>query len=381
MARVLIFAAATASGLTTLYDVPVSNHGARVRLLLYKKGLESAVNIVSPQELGGLRSEEFLALNPQGKMPLLVEEDGSSVWESDAICRHLLDKHADAPGPSLRPSTLAARTAADVICCHHDAYLGPIQGCLYKPAPPFGRFGTRAAALRELVEQLEVVETLVDPAGPYLTGADFSLADATLFPTMVFVVDMLPKFEEQAVRDMALSPHAEARDAAAGALGPKLLAWWAHMIEHDEEAMRVAAEIRGGLEVWEARGRWSPLLHAGTRDEAEGTLFDMILKGEVPSDKVYEDETCYAFRDIHPVADTHILIIPKVRHGLGGLGDATPEHAATLGHLMVAAAAIAKQEGLDDFRLVTNNGESAGQSVFHLHLHLIGGRPLAWPPG
>ena len=157
--RALLFAANTVSGLTTLYDLPVSNHGARVRLLLYKKGLESAVKIVSPQELGGLRSDEYKALSPQGKMPLLVEDDGTSVWESDAICRHLLDKHADA-GPSLRPSTLASRTAAEVICRHHDAYLGPIQGCLYKPAPPFGRFGTRAAALRELVEQLELIPTL-----------------------------------------------------------------------------------------------------------------------------------------------------------------------------------------------------------------------------
>ena len=147
----LAFAATTVSGLTTLYDLPVSNHGARVRLVLYKKGLEGAVKIVSPQELGGLRSDEYLALSPQGKMPLLVEDDGTSVWESDAICRHLLDKHADA-GPSLWPSTLGSRTAAEVICRHHDAYLGPIQGCLYKPVPPFGRFGTRAAALRELVE-------------------------------------------------------------------------------------------------------------------------------------------------------------------------------------------------------------------------------------
>jgi glutathione S-transferase len=148
--RALLFAATSVSGLTTLYDLPVSNHGARVRLLLYKKGLESAVKIVSPQELGGLRSAEYKALSPQGKMPLLVEDDGTSVWESDAICRHLLDKHADT-GPSLRPTTLTARTAAEVICRHHDAYLGPIQGCLYKPVPPFGRFGTRAAALRELV--------------------------------------------------------------------------------------------------------------------------------------------------------------------------------------------------------------------------------------
>ena len=71
----------------------------------------------------------------------------------------------------------------------------------------------------------------------------------------------------------------------------------------------------------------------------------------------------------------------QVREGLTGLGAATAEHAGILGHLMVTAAAIAKQEGLDDFRLVTNNGASAGQSVFHIHLHIIGGRPLSWPPG
>ena len=91
-----------------------------------------------------------------------------------------------------------------------------------------------------------------------------------------------------------VSPHAEPRDAAAGALGPKLLAWWAHMSNTDVEAMRVAAEIRGGLEAWEKNDRWAPLRHAGTRDEAERTLFDMILAGDIPSDKVYEDEVCHA---------------------------------------------------------------------------------------
>ena len=75
---------------STLYDLPVSNHGARVRLLLYKRGLEDAVQIKSPMDIGGLRSDEYLALNPQGKMPLLVDDDGLVVWESDAICRHLL---------------------------------------------------------------------------------------------------------------------------------------------------------------------------------------------------------------------------------------------------------------------------------------------------
>ena len=365
---------------STLYDLPVSNHGARVRLLVYKRGIEDKVNIVSPMDLGGLRSPEYTALNPQGKMPLLTDGDDCTVWESDAICRHLLEKHAaDGTGPSLFPDDLAARTAAEVITRHHDAYLGPIQGCLYKPAPPFGRFNSRPEALHELATQLAVVEALADPIGPYLTGAEFSLADATLFPTMVFVTHMLPKFEESLTG--TAQPSAEPRDAAADVLGPRLLSWWAHMTTKDEEAMRVAAEIRSGLEPWDAKGRWDAIRGAGTRDDAPPTLFDKILAKEIPSDVVYEDDLCLAFRDISPQAPTHVLIIPKQRDGLVGLGAATADHTAILGHLMVAAAKIAKQEGLDDFRLVSNNGEPAGQSVFHLHLHLLGGRPLSWPPG
>jgi len=337
------------------------------------------VSIQSPMDIGGLQSSEYLALNPQGKMPLLVDE-GLCVWESDAICRHLLDKHAnDGSGPSLWPSSISERTTSEMICRHHDAYLGPIQGCLYKPAPPFGRFGTRADAIRELVKQLGVVESLCHESGPYLTGTEPSLADCTLFPTLVFIVDMLQKFEEKIVADVA--PEAMPRDAAAEAFGPRLLAYWSHMTNKDEEAMRVLNEIRGGLEPWEARDRWGALLGAGTRDGAPPTLFDKILSKEIPSEMVYEDDVCYAFRDINPVAPTHVLIIPKARDGLTGLGAATSEHAATLGHLMVAAAKVAKQEGLDDFRLVSNNGVSACQSVFHLHLHVIGGRDLTWPPG
>ena len=123
------------------------------------------------------------------------------------------------------------------------------------------------------------------------------------------------------------------------------------------------------------------MLGAGSRDEEPSTLFDKILAGEIPSTKVWEDELCYAFRDINPVAPTHVLLIPKRRDGLAKLGDADAEHAGILGHLMVTAAAIAKQEGLDDFRLVANSGEGACQSVFHLHLHIIGGAKLTWPPG
>lgn len=366
--------------MSTLYDMPVSNHGARVRMLLYKLGLENDVKVTSPMEIGGLRSEEFLALNPQGKMPLLVEDDGIVVWEADAICRHLLEKHA-ASADSMSPADLAARTSSELLCRLHDAYIGPIQGCMYKPAPPFGRFGTRRAALQELRAQLATAESLCTDGGPYLCGSTLSLADATLFPTLVFVVHMLPKFDESLIAaDDAVA--SAPRDAAAGALGPRLLAYWTHMTKVDPIGMRVHAEIMGGLSAWDAKERWGNILGAGNRDDAPSTLFDKILAGEIPSDAVYEDDVCYGFRDINPVAPTHVLIIPKKRDGLTQLGVATAEHAATLGHMMaVAAPAIAKSEGLDDFRVVTNSGEGACQSVFHLHLHVIGGRDLTWPPG
>ena len=137
-------------------------------------------------ELGGLRSDEYLKLNPQGKMPLLSEDDGSVVWEADAICRHLLEKHGS--GLSLFPADLASRTKSEQLCRLHDAYIGPIQGCLYKPSPPFARFGTRREALNELIFQLETMESLVAQNGPYLAGDTMSLADATIFPTLVFIV-------------------------------------------------------------------------------------------------------------------------------------------------------------------------------------------------
>ena len=369
----------TTPQMTTLYDLPVSNHGARVRFLLYKCGLESEVDIISPMKIGGLRSEEYLALNPQGKMPLLVDGD-STVWESDAICRHLLDKHKGRVA-AITPSSIGARTTAEVMCRWHDSYLGPIQGCVYKPAPPFGRFGSRRDALQELITQCKVLESLCDPSGPYLAGAEFSLADAAIFPTLVFIVSMLPKFDERLVIADDAVPSAP-RDAMAEALGPRLLSYWAYMTTQDSEGMRIKDEIMSGVNAWEERGRWDGIFGAGDRDDAEPTIFDKILDGAIPSDKVYEDSICYGFRDINPVAPTHVLLIPKKRDGLTRLNLATAEHAAVLGHMMaVAAPAVAKQEGLEDFRVVNNCGESASQTVFHLHLHVIGGREMSWPPG
>ena len=113
----------------------------------------------------------------------------------------------------------------------------------------------------------------------------------------------------------------------------------------------------------------------------DDNIFAKILRGEIPCDRVYEDDHALAFRDINPVAPTHILLIPRLRDGLTRLGDADAEHHGILGHLMRTASAIARQEGLEDFRVVINNGEQACQSVFHLHIHIIGGKALSWPPG
>ena len=109
------------------------------------------------------------------------------------------------------------------------------------------------------------------------------------------------------------------------------------------------------------------------------TLFEKIIAREIPATIVFEDERCLAFRDINPCAPMHILLIPK--KPLVKLSDATVEDEALLGHLMLVATKVAAQEGLGEaYRLVVNIGAAAGQSVFHLHLHLIGGRPLKWPP-
>lgn len=110
------------------------------------------------------------------------------------------------------------------------------------------------------------------------------------------------------------------------------------------------------------------------------TIFGKIIRRELPADIVYEDDRVLAFRDIDPKAPVHVLVIPKTP--LAKVADAGPEHEALLGHLLLVARQVAREEGVEDaFRLVINNGEGAGQSVFHLHVHVLGGRVLHWPPG
>ena len=111
------------------------------------------------------------------------------------------------------------------------------------------------------------------------------------------------------------------------------------------------------------------------------TLFEKIAARQIPAEIVYEDDQVLAFRDINPHAPTHVLIVPKKM--IGRIGDATEADEKLLGHLLLMAAKVAKQLGLDatGYRLVINNGRDAGESVPHLHCHILGGRTLAWPPG
>ena len=110
------------------------------------------------------------------------------------------------------------------------------------------------------------------------------------------------------------------------------------------------------------------------------TIFGKVISREIPAEIVYEDDLCLAFRDINPQAPTHVLIIPKKE--IPRLVDATAEDQALLGHMLVAAGKVARELGVGEaFRLVVNNGADAGQSVFHLHMHILGGRGFKWPPG
>lgn len=121
---------------------------------------------------------------------------------------------------------------------------------------------------------------------------------------------------------------------------------------------------------------------SGSAVAAGETIFDKIINKQIPAKIAYEDDQCLAFHDVNPQAPVHLLLIPKQRDGLTQLALAEERHQMILGHLLYVAKLVAKQQNLDTgFRIVINDGVDGCQSVFHLHLHLLGGRKLGWPPG
>ena len=111
----------------------------------------------------------------------------------------------------------------------------------------------------------------------------------------------------------------------------------------------------------------------------DNCLFCKIIAGDIPSNKVYEDELCYAFYDIDPQAPTHFLVIPKAH--ITSVSAVNEENQAIVGHIFSVIAKVTKELGVESYRVVSNIGEQAGQSVFHLHFHVLGGRDMTWPPG
>ena len=107
-------------------------------------------------------------------------------------------------------------------------------------------------------------------------------------------------------------------------------------------------------------------------------LFCKIIAGEIPSGKVYEDEVCFAFRDIAPQAPTHFLVVPKAH--IGSVSEVDGSNSAVVAHIFEVIAKLAGDQGLESYRVVSNIGEQAGQSVFHLHFHVLAGRDMPWPP-
>jgi len=352
------------SSKSTLFDLPVSNNGARCRIILYKKEIpKDEVDIVSPMDLGGLKSPEYLAMNPQGKMPLLSVKNGMNIPESETICRYLLSTYVN-QGPSFLPND----PKSNLISRFHDMYITTIQGCLYKAAPPFGPYGTRSDAINEMQKQLKIIDDLIDSNkdGIYLCGKEISLADATLFPTMVFIDSMLPKFGIE------------------NGIPTNLINWFNQIRAKDPVFTRVYDEVKGGVDSWESKGRWDTIWMAGLRDKDPATIFDKLVSGEIPADILYEDDCVFAFKDIKPAAPVHLLVIPKDRMNLKNLRHSSSEHIEILGKCLAVAGKLSNMRELgfgDGARIVINDGADAGQEVPHLHLHVLGGRALVWPPG
>jgi histidine triad (HIT) family protein len=111
------------------------------------------------------------------------------------------------------------------------------------------------------------------------------------------------------------------------------------------------------------------------------TVFDKLLSGEWPTDKLFEDDQCLAFRDVNPQAPIHFLVIPKHRNGLTQLSKARDDQKALLGHLLYVAQQVGQKECPNGFRVTINDGADGAQSVYHLHVHVMGGRQMEWPPG
>ena len=236
----------------TLITVDVGNNPARCRMLVYHKGLEQLVDVKSPADFGGLASPEYRALNPQGKIPVLILPTGEAIFEAKVVCGYLNDKYAEV-GPSVGAATPEERARAALLTQVHDLYIAspnssdPMvtanQGAMYKSVEQIDA-PSRAAKLAELEKQMDVLEGLIQ--APYAAGASLTEADFALYPTLAcFLPYLLP----------TVFGWADPFDASRR---PKLAAWLA-TVGALTAAQRVRGEVMKGLEGWTASGRFAPI--------------------------------------------------------------------------------------------------------------------------
>ena len=236
----------------TLVGVPFGNNPTRVRMLIYHKGIEADFDMKTPADYGGLTTEAYRAMNPQGKIPVLILDSGRALYEARVIMGYILDVYADR-GPVMTPPTAELRALGQQIIAVHDMYIASpnasdpsvtsSQGCAYKSVEQIDA-PSRSLKLIEVAKQLMVLEGLI--TGPYAVGDDPSEADMTLYPTIGV---LLPYIFGRAFGWPCLLSPAE---------HPKLTAWLA-TVEELPAAKRVKAEMLPGLEGWETSGRFDPI--------------------------------------------------------------------------------------------------------------------------
>lgn len=240
-----------------LFDVPVSNHGARVRMIIAAKGITDLIEVKPTKEIEVLNTNDKLPFLLQGKIPVYQSSEGLTISESDTIVRYVLNKFPQ--GPSFYPEDQNLRCLSEQITRFHDIYITPIQGCMYKKQGyKFSVYGTdRKSALNELFRQLLGLESILENFNSkfpslslakqrtFLCGSNPSIADVTLYPTMVFCNYMLPRYFEASTKDYQ---------------GAVLEAWFEYMSTRYAPAMAVKAEIEAALDGWEKSGRFGPIM-------------------------------------------------------------------------------------------------------------------------
>ena len=345
-----------------------------VRIVAGCKELEIDLRPHSPES-----KPEWLLEQHEGKMPCLV--DGDEVVVESRKIAGLIDAHY--PQPPLRAS--AELEAAEAVC-------QPVFGA-------FARFCKSSDAEADaelkkalLLELCRLDAFLAQSARPWTCGADLSMADAFLLPALYHVTvaggafkgfEIPPQFEAL----QAYMKHAFATPLLQATTPPEAMVRWGWASARaDKVAIQIAVEeLQMSDEVAKAHeaalARMPILAGLQAGDVEPRTIFDQILAKEIPSETVHDDELCYAFKDIAPQAPVHVLLIPKERAGLTQIRNAKDDHASLLGHMMVVAGSLGNKLCPDGFRLVINDGKQGAQSVYHLHIHILGGRQLGWPPG